>query len=67
MPPAAEPRLRYQNPAAFQRLDRAISSFVDSFPLELRDPIKRINGKKDVNVHIVSLVRNNSATRTSRS
>ena len=56
MPPAMEPRLRYQNPAAFQRLDRAISAFVDSFPLDLRDPIKRIDGRKDVNIHIVSLV-----------
>lgn len=57
MPPATEPRLRFQNPAAFQRLDRAISAFVDSFTPDMRDPIKRIDGRKDVNIHIVSLVR----------
>jgi hypothetical protein len=57
MPDPVEPRLRFQNPEAFQRLDRAISAFVDSFQPDMRDPIKRIDGKKDVNIHIVSLVR----------
>lgn len=56
MPAAAEPRLRFQNPAAFHRLDRAIAAFVDSFPPDMRDPITRIDGRKDVNIHIVSLV-----------
>ncbi|KAJ9107299.1 hypothetical protein QFC21_000749 [Naganishia friedmannii] len=50
-----EPRLRFQNPEAFRKLDRAITAFVDSFPPEMLDPVRRSNGRKVVDIYIISL------------
>ncbi|KAJ9098881.1 hypothetical protein QFC19_006219 [Naganishia cerealis] len=50
-----EPRLRFQNPEDFRKLDKAIAAFVDSFPSELQDPVRRKSGKKAVDIFIISL------------
>lgn len=55
--PPEEPRLRFQNPEAFRKSDKAIAAFVESFPPEMRDPIKRRDGRKEVDIYIVCLVR----------
>lgn len=58
--PPEEPRLRFQNPEAFRKLDKAITAFVDSFPPEMLDPVRRNQGKKVVDIYIISLVSSSS-------